>query len=282
MERIPIYLDSNVIIDMADGRNDELIGLLLRSIYAGPYIYPFTAEQISEITDVKTPDRNNIRLALLGDISRNSYFENSIRNLGFRTELPRTIYETINEVPEDEGWKDWLSNVASYEQLKEVRDVYGLSPAQLNNMSATDAVKAIDSALSCFDYGSNSNQTPPRSINDMLTFSENNIRTHFKELWEQLGADIESQILSTKIVSLFSLIDTFGFWSDTKSTFEKASRMGDSRHAFNGVYFSKVISRDTRFLKKTKATYAYLGKKSELHSTDEFKVHLNELLRNKY
>jgi len=36
MERIAVYLDSNVIIDVSEGRDDELLGLLFRSVYSGP------------------------------------------------------------------------------------------------------------------------------------------------------------------------------------------------------------------------------------------------------
>ena len=78
MERASIYLDSNVIIDIADGREDELFELILKSISIGTYCYPFAAEQISEITQPKKEDRNNYRLTLLGKISNNIYFEHSI------------------------------------------------------------------------------------------------------------------------------------------------------------------------------------------------------------
>jgi hypothetical protein len=81
VERVPVYLDSNVIIDMADGRENDLLGLVMRSIYAGPYCYPFSAEQISEITDNERQARNESRLMLLSDMSRNVYFEHSINSL---------------------------------------------------------------------------------------------------------------------------------------------------------------------------------------------------------
>ena len=61
MERLFIYLDANVLIDTIEGRDDELMGLLFRSLYNGPYCYPFSAEVIGEVTDPNRKERNDER-----------------------------------------------------------------------------------------------------------------------------------------------------------------------------------------------------------------------------
>ncbi|MGY0642326.1 MAG: hypothetical protein ACW7DM_16265, partial [Paraglaciecola chathamensis] len=94
MDRLDIYLDSNVVIDTIEGRDNELMGLLFRSLYLGPYCYPFSAELISEITDLKREERNQARLMYLGDLSKQVYFENSYSNIGFRKEMPQKVFET--------------------------------------------------------------------------------------------------------------------------------------------------------------------------------------------
>lgn len=279
MDRIPVYLDSNVLIDMADGRDDELIGLILRSIYFGPYCYPFTAEQISEITQQEKHERNETRLIFLGGISRNIYFEHSIYQLGFRTESPKTVYGTINEVAIAENWEADFANFISYEQQLEARIEYGLSAENLNNLSSQEAIQTINSALAGYEYENDEIQIkPPRSLDEMLNYGENNMREHFSSLWQQMKADPEAQLRNGRIVSLFSLIDTFGFWSDSKTVYKKGSRLADSRHAFNGSYFNKVVSRDKRFLKKTEAAYYYFDFSTEVLHTEEFKKHLRGVL----
>jgi hypothetical protein len=40
---LAIYLYSNVVIDTIEGRDNELMGRLFRSLYLGPYCYPFSA-----------------------------------------------------------------------------------------------------------------------------------------------------------------------------------------------------------------------------------------------
>ena len=279
MERIPVYLDSNVIIDMADGRENDLLGLVMRSIYFGPYCYPFSAEQISEITDDKRQARNESRLMLLSDISRNIYFEHSIDSLQFRSESTNQVYETINEVSSAQNWESDFANVISFEQQLETRKAYGLSTDNLNNLSAEEAIIKINSALSSYEHEPNPGQIdPPRSLDDMMDYTEKNMREHFTQLWESMGADVESQIRNSKLVSLFSLIDTFGFWSDSKKTYEKGSRLADSRHTFNGSYFKCVVSRDKRFLKKSEAAYQYFGITTKCFHTDDFKDHLDDFL----
>tara|TARA_B100001059_G_scaffold236484_1_gene287245 strand:- start:1104 stop:1994 length:891 start_codon:yes stop_codon:yes gene_type:complete len=279
VERVPVYLDSNVIIDMADGRENDLLGLVMRSIYEGPYCYPFSAEQISEITDNERQARNESRLMLLSDLSRNVYFEHSINSLQFRTESTTQVYETINEVSLSQNWEADFANFISFEQQLEARTAYGLSTDDLNNLSAEEAITKINSALSNYEYEREEGQIdPPRTLNDMLDYSEQNMREHFSLVWESMGANIESHLRNCKLVSLFSFIDTFGFWSDSKRTYKKGSRLADSRHAFNGSYFKCVVSRDKRLLKKSEAAYKYLDITTQCFHTDEFKAHLYDLL----
>ena len=96
-----------------------------------------------------------------------------------------------------------------------------------------------------------------------------------------MSSHIDSELRNQKIVCLFSLIDTFGFWSDTKKTYKKGSRLADSRHAFNGSYFKIVVSRDKRFLRKSEAAYDYFDIGTKCFSTNYFKDHLIEKLSKK-
>ena len=204
LERIPVCLDSNVIIDMADGRENDLLGLVMRSIYFGPYCYPFSAEQISEITDDKRQARNESRLMLLSDISRNIYFEHSIDSLQFRSDPTNQGYEAINEVSSAQNWESDFANFISFEQQLEARKTYSLSTDNLNNLSTEEAITKINSAFSSYEYESNLGKIdPPGSLDDMMDYTEKNMREHFTQPWESMGADVESQIHNGKLVSFF-------------------------------------------------------------------------------
>jgi len=279
LSRTPIYLDSNVIIDMADGREDELIGLLFRSIYAGPYCYPFSADQITEITQPNKPERNQQRLLFLTDISRNLYLENSLNHLGFKQDTTFSVYATVNEVPAALEVDELFANMVSHEQQKEARNAYGLSSENLNHLSAQEAIKTIEAALATKEHGDiSSNIQPPRSLSDFLKYSAENMKAHFQGQADQPGENTELIAKNSDYVALFSLIDTFGFWSDLKKTFVKGSRFADSRHAFNASFCAKVVSRDKRFLKKAEAAYTYFGLATETMSTEAFKSSLKGTL----
>ena len=135
MKNIPVYLDSNVIIDICDGREDSLAELLLNSVDNGKYCYPFSAEQVAEITYGNNLERNDKRLKFIDKLITNLYFAHSVYELGFKNESPFAIYETINEVaplPEEKE----LANLISYEQQVEAREAYGIDVNRLNNLTA--------------------------------------------------------------------------------------------------------------------------------------------------
>ena len=151
--------------------------------------------------------------------------------------------------------------------------------SDLNNLSPEIALQTINDALAKFAYHPDESQfQPPRSLDDFMAYCESNMKEHFTDLWLSIGADIKTQLKNMKIVNLFSLIDSLGFWSDSKKTYKKGSRLADSRHAFNGSYFQMVVSRDKRFLKKSEAAYNYFGINTKCISTDEFKKFLIESL----
>lgn len=282
MERIPVYLDSNVIIDMANGREDELIGLILRSVYRGPYCYPFSAEQISELSNPKSDKGHDAELMLLRDISKNTYFEHTYQHIGFRSEQVNTVFNTINKEPIIRHIDSGLMSLIPFDMQVEARTELGLSTNHLNNLSVQEAIQTINTALANHKHELKDGQRiPPKSLDEMLEYSEKILVSQFSKQWYEMGTDPKTQILNLKIVSLFSLFDSFGFWSDSKSIYNKGSRFPDSRHAFNASFFDRLVSRDKRFLKKAEAVYWHLNIQTRTSNIDDFKTHLKEEIKSK-
>ena len=274
-ERIPIYLDSNVIIDTYNGIDDELIGLILRSVFQGPYCYPFTSEQISEIVVENDKQLSLNRLRFLSTISQNIYFESSMNSTGFISKSPYQVFETINEVPLNADWEKWLGSILTYENELLARLEFGLSPNELNNLSATQAIDTINSALQSYQYELKDGQDePPRSLDEMMDFTKKIMKESFSDIWDVFNTDSEKQLFNIQVVSMFTMMDTFGFWSDSRSVHSKGSRYADSRHAENGKHYCMVVSRDKRFLKKTEAAYLFFDIQTKTLNTDQFKQHL--------
>lgn len=277
MNRSAVYLDSNVLIELSDGRGDELLGLLLRSVYDGPYCYPFTAEQISEITRGGLADRKDARLMLVTHLSSGIYFEHSVTNLGFRYEAPQAVFETINEVPVPVNLEQDFAGLIPYEQAIAARTGLGLTPQMLNDLSPKEALRKIEEALASYPANPEYKGPCPRSLNEILDFVAVLWQKHSGGLMESLGDNAEAQKRSNHIGGLFILLDSFGFWSDGKQTYAKGSRFADSRHTFNGSYYSVLVSRDKRLLKKAEAAYLHANVGTKVYSTEQFKAHLREV-----
>jgi hypothetical protein len=274
-ERVPIYLDSNVIIDTYNGIDDELLGLILRSVFQGPYCYPFTSEQVNEIIVENDEQLSSNMLSFLSIISQNIYFESSINRVGFISSTPFQVFDTINDVSLDFDWEKNLGGILTYENELLARSEFGLSPNELNNLSPNQAIDVINSALQSYEYELKEGQIePPRSLEEMMAYTKKIMEESFSGIWQAFNTDPEKQLFNIQVVSMFTMMDTLGFWSDSKSVHNKGSRYADSRHAENGKHFGIVVSRDKRFLKKTEVAYLFFDIKTKTLNTDQFKQQL--------
>ena len=274
MKNVPVYLDSNVIIDICDGREDGLEDLLLESVRIGKYCYPFSAEIISEITFGNNFDRNEERLKFVEKLSGNLYFAHSVYELGFKHESPFTIYETINEVAPLKEEKD-LANFITYEQQIEARKAYGVDVNKLNNLSPPEAIEYLNRIFREFEYPESADiQQIPRSLDDFIEFNKKNTLEHFSPLWDSMGANHELMLKDNIILTLFSLLDMLGFWGDSKKTYKKGSRFGDSSHTFNASHFKALVSRDKRLIMKSSVVFHCERIESNTYLTSEFREHL--------
>lgn len=279
MERSAIYLDSNVVIDTIEGRDDELMGLLFRSLYLGPYCYPFSAELVGEITDLNREERNQARLMYVEDLSKRVYFENSFTNIGFRTERPQEVFATINDVDIGINFNDSFANMISFDQVLELRKAYNLDPGSLNNMKPREALTYIDNALENYEYEvAEGAPPPPRSMKDMISMMSAICEESFKNVGEGLGTKAEHDASKKDLILFFSLLDSFGYWGDPRKKYKRGSRLVDAQHALAGSYFSAIVSRDPHFVRKAEAAYEYMGIATKAYTTDEFKQHLISIL----
>lgn len=278
MERLFIYLDANVLIDTIEGRDDELMGLLFRSLYNGPYCYPFSAEVIGEVTDPNRKERNDERLMYISDLSKNVYFENTLVNVGFRYEMPQKVYETISEIDTGIDINNIFADFVSFEKMVELRELFNLEPAQLNNMEPLDAIAFIDNKLENYQYEKAVGSTPPpKSLKDFVSMISEVCEKSFKDIGKPFGVN-NVNFHEKDIVLFFSLLDSFGYWGDPRKKYKKGSRLVDSQHALVGSNFRAIVSRDPHFIRKSEACYEYMGIDTKAYTTIEFKEHLRGIL----
>jgi len=279
LEKTVVYLDSNVVIDVLEGREDELLGLFVRSLHIGPYCYPFSAELLSEITDINYADRNRQRMLLVSNLSLNIYFENSFNSIGFTTKPPQQVFDTITEAGNDSDVFLHFSNLIPFEHIVKLRAEYELEPSVLNNMEPLDAINAIEAALANHQNSDGTGGVEsPRSLREMVSEISNIVEESFKGVGQGLGEQVKHDEPRNDLIIFFSLLDSFGYWGDPKKKYAKGSRFIDAQHALAGSYYGAVVSRDNHYIHKARAAYDYMGITTKTYSTEEFKAHLKEVL----
>jgi hypothetical protein len=72
------------------------------------------------------------------------------------------------------------------------------------------------------------------------------------------------------VITLFSMLDFFGYWPDDKETYNKGSRFPDSQHTFNASYFDILVSDDKRLRNRARAVYDVLKIGTKVMSAASF------------
>jgi hypothetical protein len=269
MNPVSVYFDSNVIIDMCDGQRPALRAYILESAKNNSYIYPFSAAQVSEITKYPCTPRCIERLNFLGKISNNIYFVHSINEYGFRVETPNSVYETINGAVPALNTTSLFANFIPLDVLKNCREQLGLDPNRLNNLSGLDAVAEIDKALSS---AIPSGIEAPRSIKELLASTQHITRKHFSSLWDSLGTTEANMTIGSELQGVFSLLETFGYWPDSKGVYQKGSRFSDVQHIFNAQHCYFLVTNDRGMKNRAEAAYEVLGVPTKVLFTVEYEA----------
>lgn len=276
-----IYLDWNVIAGFLEGNFKWLEGLMFDN--HNKISIPFSAEHVDEATninlsnDFETNAEINERLNYLSRISSNLYFYNDMIDTGFRIESPTSVFKTLNEVNLGIDLNKIFSGFIDYDALKKGREKLKLDPNTLNNIKPENAIAKIDEILASTKEMQEYKNNETLDIGFMgiskkaLEISE---ESHEKASYNEIIKRKKTYQLNNLVVMSFTLLDTFGFWSDKKSTYVRGSRFPDSRHAFNAIFMDVLISNDRRFCKKAEAVYKYfnLGPEVCFLKSDEKKI----------
>lgn len=268
MKPVSVYLDSNILIALCDDGDEHVREFVDKTNSNGTHIYPFSADQVSEITTLEPSDQNERRLRYLERLSRCSYFVHSVTDFGFRNESPRSVYATINEVIVEPHENALFANLISHDQQRQARSALGLDPNRLNNLNGIEAVAEINAALS--RYAPPGNTAVPKSLPELMDQIRPHVTASFSSQFKGLGATESQMMRSFEIVCLFSMLDSFGYWPDDPKTYSKGSRFPDSRHVFNASYFDVLVSGDKRMRSRAEAVYNILGIPTQVLSVGEF------------
>lgn len=266
-----VYLDSNVIIEICDGQLDGLKSNISNAVRSEKVVYPFSAAQVSEITTHPLTERCRTRLDLLSSISKDFYFVHSIYDYEFRIQSPSAVYETLTEALPELNENILFANLIPIENFKTVRQQLGLDPVRLNNLSGSEAVEEIDRAIA---VAVPAGVEAPRSIREILEATRQNTRKHFSALWKQMGTTEDHMVIGDDLRGVFTLLECFGYWPDSKDVYKRGSRFPDSQHTFNASHFDVLVTRDKGMKNRAQAAYAVLGVGTKVMLTDEYETYI--------
>ena len=268
-----VYLDSNVIIDICDGKLDGLKSNISAAVQSGKVVYPFSAAQVSEITTHPLTERCRTRFELLSAISKDIYFVHSIYDYEFRIQSPFAVYETLTEALPEFNENKLFATLIPREQFISARHQLGLDPVRLNNLSGAKGVAEIDRAISgAIPDGVNA----PRSIREILEVTKQITREHSSAQWEQMGTTEGHMTIGNDLQGVFTLLECFGYWPDSEEVYAKGSRFPDSQHTFDASHFDVLVTRDKGMKNRAQAAYAVLGIDTQVMFTSEYEAYIRQ------
>lgn len=258
-----IYLDSNVLVDMCDGRLPELKSEVIKAAEEEGAIFPFTADMVAEIAlDIKSKKEVMQRLLFLSVISKELYFERSASAFHFVRRDAFQVYDTLSAVTTGVDAAALFRSLVPYETHKSTAEAYGMDPVIMNNLPPDRLFEYIEKKLREHQYPEGFKDYAPRTIEDTLNLIETMWRNANKEFWDKHALDSEKMMRGFKHSTLFTLLDSYGYCRDQQRAYEKGSAFADSSHTFLASYCDMLVSSDVRMRKRAEAVFWYLN-----HST---------------
>lgn len=93
---------------------------------------------------------------------------------------------------------------------------------------------------------------------------------------ERLGIGLLSYLYQTEAYgralycTLLNIIDSANYWGDRKTGHSDVARLNDASHAYSAQICNVLVTNDKKMRAKVKATYLFLGVKTEVISEEEF------------
>jgi len=265
-----VYLDSNVIIHMHDGRRPELKLEVLKAADSQRFRFPFTADTVSELAlKIDSIDDVMQRLYFLTLLSREDYFERSALNFQFIRRDAFKVYDDLISVAVTPDLPAHFRSLVDFETHKGTASEYGMEPFRMNNFAPKKLFEYIDEKLSQYEYLPGSKDFGPGSVEQCMDLIESTYRENFEPFWRKSGLDPEEMMRGFKASTLFMLLDSFGYCRDQREAYEKGSAFADSAHTFLASHCKFLVSDDSRMRSRAKAVFWYLGQDTQVMTPDE-------------
>ncbi len=266
------YLDNNLLVGLYDGRFNPLKDKLIRSIAEEKLLCPFTAEQVDEFAvPIRHADERTARLMLLSNLSIDRYFRDTPAATGFSLCSPFEIFDELEKYAFTRSFQKNISSVFPRQTMNLLREEYQIDPNAIANKDASEGIAYIDDKLKNYRPSNYSEPSMrPTSLSETLGLIMDILRVQEPMLLETN---------STRVVLLFSLLDSFGYRPDSGAEYDKGSRYPDARHVSLAAHFNALVSEDRKMRAKASAVYEYLGIPVEIYDASCFEKLIDRSLK---
>lgn len=260
---------------MIEGEYSNLKSILDYARSSGIFIVPYSSTNVEELTKIKSRKEQEFRLNYLSELTDDHYFENSALDFGLVKRHPVIVYKTLNDVWFPDNIFRTFGNLIKRSSLTVIRKLAGIDPIKLNNVHPENVFQEIDNAILSSKLSKMMpDEFKPSPTKALLTFQDEEIVRRFGPIYSSMGGNPRRAIApDIKIAGLYSLLETFGYWPESKRVYEKASRFNDASHCFYSLWSEICISIDQGFTKKSNAVACAVGS-NVIYSTPELAYEL--------
>ena len=247
------YLDNNIIIDIEQG----LISMeeLRNNIDENMTEFYFSSAHLQEAnemtaqTDTELKNRLEKRFATISLVTNNNYITQELpsNKVFSQLENPKTVYNTIRDVPSAQSAIKAMLNTISEEQKNDFRERMKIDSKLMNNYSPKEVIEQVNTRSEALGGLS------------LVGMIENAVNLHPQG--NQMG-------MGNRFAGVFELLDLIGYWKDKYNSKSNYARLWDASHTFYSSYSDYFVSDDKRTRNKAKVAFEIYGAKTKVVSSN--------------
>jgi hypothetical protein len=246
------YLDNNIFVEIEQGYlstenlRNNIDKNLTEFYYSSAHLQE--ANEITADTITVLNERLNKRFETISSITNNKYISQELpsNKVYTKNENPKTVFETIKDVPSAQSAIKTMLNSISEATKNEFRERMNINLILMNNYTPKEVIEQINTRSAALGGLS------------FVGMIENAINIHPQG--KEMG-------MGNRFAGVFELLDLIGYWKDKYNSKSNYARLWDATHSFYSSYFDYFISNDKRTRNKAKVVFEIYGVKTKVISS---------------
>lgn len=246
------YLDNNIFVEIEQGYlstenlRNNIDKNLTEFYYSSAHLQE--ANEITADTITELNERLYKRFETISSITNNKYVNQELpsNKVYTKNKNPKTVFETIRDVPSAQNAIKAMINSISEETKNDFRERMNINSILMNNYTPKEVIEHVNTRSAALGGLS------------FVGMIENAINIHPQG--KEMG-------MGNRFAGVFELLDLIGYWKDKYNSKSNYARLWDATHSFYSSYFDYFISNDKRTRNKAKVVFEIYGAKTKVISS---------------